>query len=228
MDALTFIDEAVAVRPFRLLDIGCGSGVIAAPLQRLAGEWIGIDPSVEAIAAARARGLDARCGGAEALPFEAQAFDVCLFLNSLHHVPIKAMDKALDEALRVGHIVIVIEPMAEGGLYSALLPIDDETLVRDKAQKAISRTIEGGARCLREQTWIRTETYPSFEVFLERMIAAEQSRAEPARLRRAEIEASFSAAATKDADGTYKITQPMIGHVLTQNVEPAFGMTSSS
>lgn len=215
MDALTFIAQALPEGSFRLLDIGCGAGHVAPAIARLGGDWCGIDPAPEAVEAACAKGLKARIGSAEALPFADADFDACLFLNSLHHVPVALMDCALREALRVSRRVIIIEPMAEGGLYAALLPIDDETLVRRAAQAAIARSLATGtARMLREEVYIRTETYPSFEVFLQRMIAADSSRERPARERREEVRAAFEASATHDPATGYSITQPMIAQVL--------------
>lgn len=71
--------------PSTLLEIGCGDGA------RL--EWIskqfgircsGIDPSASAINAARERGIDARVGTADQLPFEAGYFDLVLFGHCLY------------------------------------------------------------------------------------------------------------------------------------------------
>jgi 2-polyprenyl-3-methyl-5-hydroxy-6-metoxy-1,4-benzoquinol methylase len=70
----------------RLLDIGCGNG---RPMRRLidAG-WsaIGIDADVEAVAAARSAGLDARQGALKTQQFPDQHFDVILMSHVIEHL----------------------------------------------------------------------------------------------------------------------------------------------
>ena len=83
-------------RPFeglRLLDIGCGGGLIAEPLTRLGATVTGLDPSGETvgIAAAHARQMgleiDYRQETAEALAEGGATFDVVLALEVIEHVP---------------------------------------------------------------------------------------------------------------------------------------------
>ena len=64
----------------RVLEIGCGDGSRLAWLTEHLG-WIsaGTDPSEAAVGQARRRGVDARQGTAEQLPFEDGAFDVVIF-----------------------------------------------------------------------------------------------------------------------------------------------------
>ncbi|MDT8328558.1 MAG: class I SAM-dependent methyltransferase, partial [Roseovarius sp.] len=83
-----------------LLDIGCGHGALAKSLLRDGFRVTGIDPSAEAIVAATARvpGATFVTASAEALPFAPGSFDAAIFLNSLHHVPVPAMQTALQEA----------------------------------------------------------------------------------------------------------------------------------
>lgn len=69
----------------RVLEIGCGGGQRGAAIATATGaEVSGIDPSAEAVAHARALGLDARQGTADALPFEDSAFDLVFFPYCLH------------------------------------------------------------------------------------------------------------------------------------------------
>lgn len=85
-----------SVRPFaglRLLDIGCGGGLIAEPLARLGASVTGIDPSPETIETARhhARGqglaIDYVVGTSGDLVAAGRRFDCVIALEVIEHVP---------------------------------------------------------------------------------------------------------------------------------------------
>ncbi len=67
----------------RILDLGCGDGVLTEKLIALGAHVVGIDSSPDMVAAARRRGLDARVMDARALSFENE-FDV-VFSNAVLH-----------------------------------------------------------------------------------------------------------------------------------------------
>ena len=67
----------------RILDLGCGDGVLTEKLAALGCQVVGVDSSPEQVAAARARGLDARVVDAHHLPFEAE-FDAVFSNAALH------------------------------------------------------------------------------------------------------------------------------------------------
>ncbi len=67
----------------RVLDLGCGEGALTAKLVDAGAEVVGVDASPDQVAAAKARGLDARVMSGEALTFEAE-FDAALSNAALH------------------------------------------------------------------------------------------------------------------------------------------------
>ena len=76
----------------RLLDIGCGGGLVSEPMARLGAEVVGIDASEENVAVARHHAaemelaIDYRAGTAESLAAAGESFDVVLNLEVVEHV----------------------------------------------------------------------------------------------------------------------------------------------
>lgn len=95
-------------RDIAILDVGCGTGGMMAPLARW-GQVTGLDISSTARAYARRRGLTVRPGSANRLPFADLTFDMVTFFDVLYH---KGVDErvALLEARRVlksgGYVLI--------------------------------------------------------------------------------------------------------------------------
>ena len=77
----------------RVLDIGCGGGLVSEPLARLGAAVTGIDPGQENIEAARRHAaeqslaIDYRVTTVETLVAEGVAFDAVLCLEVVEHVP---------------------------------------------------------------------------------------------------------------------------------------------
>jgi trans-aconitate methyltransferase len=67
----------------RILDLGCGDGTLTAEIAARGARVTGIDASPELIAAARAKGIDARLADARNLTFEAE-FDAVFSNAALH------------------------------------------------------------------------------------------------------------------------------------------------
>ena len=87
----------------RILDIGCGGGILSEPLARLGADMVGADPAAANIEAARlhaAQGglaIDYRVTTAEALADAGERFDVVLAMEVVEHV---ADVRAVRQALR--------------------------------------------------------------------------------------------------------------------------------
>jgi len=76
----------------RILDIGCGGGILCEPLARLGAAVVGADPAPSNIAVARQHAaqsglsIDYRNTSAEALAQAGEAFDVVLAMEVVEHV----------------------------------------------------------------------------------------------------------------------------------------------
>jgi len=96
----------------KLLDVGCGGGILAEEFARLGFEVTGIDPAPETIDTAKAHAtasglsIEYRVGAGERLPFADGSFDHVACCDVLEHV---------DDVVRViGEIARVLRP---GGLF---------------------------------------------------------------------------------------------------------------
>lgn len=96
----------------RLVDVGCGAGLLAEPLARLGAAVTGLDGSDEAIAAARAHAaldgltIDYRVGTAQDLVATGTRFDIVIAMEVIEHTPDPR--RFVDDC---AHLV------AEGGLF---------------------------------------------------------------------------------------------------------------
>jgi 2-polyprenyl-6-hydroxyphenyl methylase / 3-demethylubiquinone-9 3-methyltransferase len=90
-----FGGNSLSLTPFdglRILDIGCGGGLIAEPMARLGAAVTGIDAAEANIAVARAHardadlGIDYRLASAEELAAAGERFDAVLALEVVEHV----------------------------------------------------------------------------------------------------------------------------------------------
>jgi len=82
----------------RILDLGCGDGVLTQKLAETGAEVIGVDSSTDMVAAARERGLDARVMDATKLTFDDE-FDA-VFSNAVLHWIKDDPDAAICSAFR--------------------------------------------------------------------------------------------------------------------------------
>src|SRR6187401_3145001 len=81
-----------SMKGLRMLDIGCGGGLLSEPLARLGASMVGVDPSDTNIAAAHEHAaqsdlaIDYRCTTAEDLAEAGEAFDIVLAMEVVEHV----------------------------------------------------------------------------------------------------------------------------------------------
>jgi len=80
------------LKGLRMLDIGCGGGILSEPLARLGAAMVGADPAEENVAAAGAHAeemgvaVDYRATTAEELAAAGEQFDVVLAMEVVEHV----------------------------------------------------------------------------------------------------------------------------------------------
>jgi SAM-dependent methyltransferase len=131
--------------PRRVLEVGCGWGEFAERVSReLGADVIAVDLSERMVSLARERGVDARVGDVQDLPFADGEFD-CVVANwMLYHVP--DLDRGLAEVARV---------LRPGGRLVAatngLRHLDElwSLVGRSRAEEAPRFFAENGAELLR-------------------------------------------------------------------------------
>jgi len=82
-----------------ILDLGCGDGQLTQRIADTGAQVLGVDASLEMIAAARERGIEAEQARAEMLPFGDRTFDAVFSNAALHWV--RGQDAMLDQVYRI-------------------------------------------------------------------------------------------------------------------------------
>jgi 2-polyprenyl-6-hydroxyphenyl methylase/3-demethylubiquinone-9 3-methyltransferase len=102
------------LKDLRILDIGCGGGILCEPLARLGARMVGADPAEKNIAAARLHAgegglaIDYRATTAEALADAGERFDIVLAMEVVEHVAdLKLFVARCAEMVRPGGLMIV-------------------------------------------------------------------------------------------------------------------------
>ncbi|MGB3811616.1 MAG: class I SAM-dependent methyltransferase [Shinella sp.] len=215
-DNFTVLTEAFRKQEAkRILDVGCGSGGLAARLIAAGFDVTGVEPRAEAVDAARRIAPKASFvqAAAEALPYAIGPFDAACMVNALHHVPPAEMRNALSRTLAVlrpGGELLVIEPVAGGSFFRCMRPIDDETEVRALAIAAIDGFVAGGGAVLRElRRWDRESRFDGLQGFVDYLLDVDPGRAAAVERRRGEL-----ARAWRDnlmiRDGKAVLVQPIL------------------
>jgi SAM-dependent methyltransferase len=96
----TAFDAVADLQPRRVLEVGCGMGNFAERIVRqTSAEVVATDLSSRMVELARERGLDARVGDVQELPFDDGEFECAVANAMLYHV--EDLDRALSELARV-------------------------------------------------------------------------------------------------------------------------------
>ncbi len=106
----------------RILDLGCGNGVLSEEIAKRGARVVAVDGSAEMAAAARSRGLDARVMDAESLTFKAE-FDAVFSNAALHWMrDADAVLRGVRRALKPGGR-FVAEMGGHGNIASILVAL---------------------------------------------------------------------------------------------------------
>ena len=107
------LTQELPVKGLRILDIGCGGGLLAEPMARLGAEVVGADAAERNIPVARLHAeqsgleIDYRHTSAEALAADGEVFDVVLNMEVVEHVadPLSYLT-ACQELLKPGGLMV--------------------------------------------------------------------------------------------------------------------------
>ena len=149
-----------ALADLRILDIGCGGGILSEPLARLGAAVVGADPSPASIEAAKLHAaevgvaVDYRASTAEALAEQGERFDIVLAMEVVEHVA--------DLGLFIGSCAQMVKP---GGLMI--------TATLNRTLKSFALAIVGAEYVLRwlprgTHRWDKFVTPNELEAALER------------------------------------------------------------
>ncbi len=113
---LPWIRDTLMGGDIRVLDVGCGAGLLTEPLARMGARVVGIDASADAIAVARKRAetlpdsgcIDYRCTSIEELADDDNQFDALIASEVIEHVAdVDTFVRACIRTLRTGAPIFV-------------------------------------------------------------------------------------------------------------------------
>jgi len=138
-------DEIVAASPRRVLEVGPGPGEVSERMQReLGAEVVAIDVSERMVELAFVRGVNARVGDVQELPFTSAEFDLVVAAWVLFHVP--DLNRGLAEIARVlrpgGRLVAVTNSehhLAEARSHAGFSMAGLMTFSRENGEVALRR-----------------------------------------------------------------------------------------
>jgi 2-polyprenyl-3-methyl-5-hydroxy-6-metoxy-1,4-benzoquinol methylase len=107
------IVNAAARRPARVLDVGCGEGLLVERLARIGAHVTGVDPDEVSVARARERtatlgNVTLRVAEFLEMPAERASYDLVTFVATLHHMNLeRALRRARELLVPGGELFVV-------------------------------------------------------------------------------------------------------------------------
>ena len=160
-------------KEMRLLDLGCGPGIVTASLAPHVREVVAYDLTPEMLDKARQRCEKAalknvryELGNAEKLPFEEESFDCVVTRLTIHHFldPRRVMNEVARVTRQRGRVVVVdflsSENEEEAALHNALETLRDPTHVRALSASGMQDLLTAsGLRITSAVTWEKRRDY---------------------------------------------------------------------
>lgn len=172
---LNLIADACLAGPGRkILDVGCGPGILCEVFASLGADVTGIDLTGEMVERAKARchGMENAVffeGDAENLPFADGVFDSAATRLTIHHY--SRPEEVLSEIRRVlkpGGLLLVADITSAAdekaaGLHNALETLRDPSHIKARCEKALLEMITGaGFGIMEAVSWKRERTFPEW------------------------------------------------------------------
>lgn len=142
----------------RILDIGCGTGLLMRELQQF-GEVRGVDVSERAVAYCKERGLNPVVGSADQLPFPDASFDVVVMLDVLEHLSDDgAGAREVVRVLKGGGTAIIAVPA-----FRFLWGVTDEISNHHRryTKPELLRVLTGAGLTVHRATYFNTFLFPA-------------------------------------------------------------------
>jgi 2-polyprenyl-3-methyl-5-hydroxy-6-metoxy-1,4-benzoquinol methylase len=216
------LSENLNLDKLKIVDVGSGAGDLVRYMTAQGAQVTGLECGALQLEKARSYPLAGdevyMEGVGQELPFADASFDVVIFFNSLHHVPLEYMATALDEAHRVVKatgMVYVAEPIASGSGFELNAPIDDETTVRAAAYDAITNATAKGLTQVREIFYQTVYHYSDFAAFKENVIRIEPRRRDLFEAIESDLGETFDRLGVPEESGI-RFEQPMRVNLLTK------------
>ncbi len=182
---LELMGELLPLKDATVVELGCGSARMTrmmverfAPRRVIATEVDEIQHDKN-LAIDDLPGVTFVVGGAQHIDLPDREADVVIMLKSLHHVPMEAMDQAMDEIARVlrpGGLAYLSEPVFAGEFNEILRLFNDEQRVREAAFAAVAGAVERGLLAARQQRFFLSRScFADFGEFEQRILRATHS-----------------------------------------------------
>lgn len=199
----------------KVLDVGSGEGHLTRMMTKEGAQVVGLECSPRQLEKAQCyetiNDEVFLSGVGENLPFPDQSFDIVVFFNSLHHVPVDQQKTALKEASRVlkqDGLVYISEPIAQGAHFELLKPIDDETYVRAEAYKAINDHNDLALSWVCEEIYNHPVRRESYEELRDKLTGPNPERDEIFEKNDSALREAFARLGTLKEDGYTYFDQP--------------------
>lgn len=111
VDRFAAIAQFLPEKPARILDVGCGLGVLSDVMASMGHDVLGVDTDASALGVVQSAN---QLASIDDLPFPDRSFDVVIASEILEHLPVESFQRARNELARVSaRAVLVTVPNAE-------------------------------------------------------------------------------------------------------------------